>query len=272
MEVEAHVYGFSIAANVLLSFFPFFIVVVSVFRTLGWNAAENAVYFTLNDYFPGQMGEFIQRNLKVAVARHGAIQAVSMFLLLFTANGIFEPMEVAFNRLWGVTKNRSFLKNQLVSFGLIFACGLLALLSIMLTAANREILQSYKGPAAPLAGWMSLALLKTAALPLVMLALFLIYWLLPNCRVPPSKVVLASILVGLLLEALKHLNLALWPWLRIKLEREYGPFVYSATIVLWSFLASMVVLAGAELAARPAANPSPGPPQISLRPGRIIVP
>jgi uncharacterized BrkB/YihY/UPF0761 family membrane protein len=105
-----------------------------------------------------------------------------------------------------------------------------------------------------------------------MLALFLIYWLLPNCRVPPSKVVLASILVGLLLEALKHLNLALWPWLRIKLEREYGPFVYSATIVLWSFLASMVVLAGAELAARPAANPSPGPPQISLRPGRIIVP
>ena len=27
-----------------------------------------------------------------------------MLLLLFTANGIFEPLEVALNRVWGITK------------------------------------------------------------------------------------------------------------------------------------------------------------------------
>ena len=59
-----------------------------------------------------------------------------------------------------------------------------------------------------------------------------------------------SIFVGLALEGLKYINLLTWPYLRMKLEREYGPFINSVTIVLWSFLASMVVLAGAEWSAR----------------------
>jgi uncharacterized BrkB/YihY/UPF0761 family membrane protein len=66
-----------------------------------------------------------------------------------------------------------------------------------------------------------------------------------------KRLIPASILVGIVLEILKYVNLLTWPFLRAKLEREYGPFVYSATIVLWGFLASMVVLAGADLAARP---------------------
>jgi len=64
--------------------------------------------------------------------------------------------------------------------------------------------------------------------------------------VPALKIVPAAILVGLILEVLKYVNVLTWPWLRAKLQREYGPFVYSVSIVLWSFLAAMVVLAGAE--------------------------
>jgi len=56
--------------------------------------------------FPGQLGEFIQRNLAVTVAERGPFQIVSMLLLLFTANGIFEPLEVALNRAWGAPKHR----------------------------------------------------------------------------------------------------------------------------------------------------------------------
>ena len=72
--------------------------------------------------------------------------------------------------------------------------------------------------------------------------LFLVYWLLPNRRLPWRSVVPVSIFVGLGLEALKYLNLLTWPFLRMKLESEYGPFINSVTIVLWSFLASMIVL------------------------------
>ena len=116
METEVHVYGFSIACNVLLSFFPFLIVMVSLCRyVFHWQGAEQAIYLALADYFPGELGDFIQRNLKATIWRRGPFQFTSVLLLLFTANGIFEPLEVALNRVWGAKRHRTFLKNQLIS-------------------------------------------------------------------------------------------------------------------------------------------------------------
>lgn len=251
METEVHVYGFSIAANVLLSFFPFLIVMVSICQyILHWPGAVDAIVIALHDYFPADMVAFIKRNLMFTVNSRGPLQIGSLLLLFFTANGVFEPMEVALNRAWGIHENRSFLKNQIVSMGLIFLCGGLVLLSIVFTAANRQMLEY--SPITQLTGEAAstVVLFKTAAIPITMLMLFLIYWVLPNRRLPWRSLVPVSIFVGLALEGLKYLTLLTWPFLRAKLEQEYGPFINSVTIVLWSFLAAMVVLAGAEWSAR----------------------
>ncbi len=250
LEVEAHVYAFSVAANVLLSFFPFLIVLVSLCRyVFHWDSAEHAIYVALRDYFPGDTGDFLVRNLSATVTRRGLFQWVSVLLLLFTANGVFEPLEVALNRAWGIAANRSFLKNQLISFGLIFACGGLAVLSTAFTAANRDW-AARVFPNLEVIGVLTVLFFKAAAIPTSILVLFLVYWLLPNGPVPARLAFRTAVAVGLLLEALKYLNLLLWPWLRQKLIPEYGPFVNSATILLLSFLAAMVVMAGAEWAAR----------------------
>ncbi|MFN3324601.1 MAG: YihY/virulence factor BrkB family protein [Bryobacteraceae bacterium] len=255
METEVHVYGFSIAANVLLAFFPFLIVMVSLCRyVLHWPTGESAIHLALSDYFPGQIGGFIRRNLTATVESRGPLQIGSILLLLFTANGIFEPLEVAMNRVWGVTTNRSYLRNQLVSLGLVFACGSLALLSTVLTVWNQNLWRPYFESGSLMFTIANLTAFKLAAVPISILILFLIYWLLPNCKVSPQRILPAAIGVGLMLEALKYVNLLTWPWLRLKLQREYGPFVYSVTIILWSFLASMIILAGAEWAARRSAG------------------
>jgi YihY family inner membrane protein len=251
METEVHVYSFSVAASMLLSFFPFLIVMLSlcqhVFR---WKAATDAVFFALNDYFPDPLGDFLQRNLRVTVASRGPLQVASMALLLFTANGIFEPLEVALNRIWRCNQNRSYLKNQMISLGLVFACGGLMIVSTTLTALDKQYLFQSMGLAPWLANVVTIVLFKLAAIPISMLMLALIYWLLPNCKVRRAGIVPAAIAVGLSLEVLKYVNLLTWPYLRNKLALEYGPFIYSVTIILWGFLASMVILAGAEWAAR----------------------
>jgi len=247
METEAHVYALAIAASVLLSFFPFCNVMLSICRNvLHWRAAEGAIYLALGDYFPGEMANFLRRNL----ALQGNLHVTSMVLLLFTANGIFEPLEVALNRAWGVAENRSYLKNQLVALGMIFLCGALALVSLMLTAMNRQWLASWAGSLGGFQAWMNLFLFKLAAVPISILALFLIYWLLPNRKVEPGRVAPVAILVGLVLEALKYVNLALAPLLQAKLEHEYAIFQHSVNILLWSFVSSLIVLAGAEWTAR----------------------
>jgi membrane protein len=247
METEAHVYALAVAASVLLSFYPFLIVMLSFCRNvLHWQAALDAVALALDDFFPGDLGNFIWRNLPA----RGRVQWVSMFLLLFTANGIFEPLEVALNRVWKVPANRSYLKNQLVALGLIFLCGGLALISLMLTAMNQTWIAKWPVARGHTGSWIHLVLFKAAAVPISILALFFVYWLLPNRKIEPVKVVPVAILVGLLLEALKYVTLLVWPVFSEKLHNEYGVFRNSVTILLWSFVGAMIVLAGAEWSAR----------------------
>lgn len=248
LDIEVHVYALAIAASALLSFFPFLIVMVSFAKyVLNWPLAVKTIYLALWDFFPGEMGDFIERNLSVTVNSRGPVQLTSLALLLFTANGVFEPMEVALNRVWGIRKNRSYFKNQLVSLATIFTCGGLALSSFMLTALNRQLVEGW---GQTLSTWMTLLFFKAAALPLIILALFLVYWLLPNGRIPWRAVLPQAILVGIALEILKYLVLLGWPFLASKLRNEYGPFFISVTIVLWSFVAALIVLTGAEWAAR----------------------
>jgi membrane protein len=240
MQTEVHVYALAIAASSLLSFYPFLVVMLTFCRyVLHWPQAADAIYLTLNDYLPGDLAAFLKRNLPM----RGTFQITSMFLLLITANGIFEPLEVALNQAWGIPSNRSYLKNQLVSLGMIFMCGGLALFSLMLTAMNTRWHPGRQEL------WVNLLVFKLAAVLISILTLFLIFWLLPNRRIPPARVVPVAILVGLMLEGTKYVNLLIWPPLSDKLEREYGVFHNSATILIWSFVGAMIVLAGARSAA-----------------------
>jgi len=234
----------------LLSFFPFLIVMLSLCQyVLRWKAAVSAIYFALGDYFPDAFGAFLRRNFEVTVASRGPVQIISIVLLFFTASGIFEPLEVALNKIWRCDANRSYLKNQLVGLGLTFACGALMLLSTVLTAWHNQSF-GYDPRHPNGSSWLAVVFFKLAAVPASMLLLVLIYWLLPNCKIKPATILPAAIGVGFLLEVLKYVNLITWPYLREKLAMEYGPFVYTVTIILWGFVAAMVILAGAEWTAR----------------------
>jgi uncharacterized BrkB/YihY/UPF0761 family membrane protein len=246
MQTEAHVYALAVSASVLLSFFPFCNVMLSFCRNvLHSRPAEDAIYLALSDYFPGEMAAFVKHNLSLK----GNLHLTSMVVLLFTANGIFEPLEVALNRTWGVAQNRPYWRNQLVSLGMIFACGALALVSVLFSAMNSEWVKGVAGSHG-MALWLNLVLFKLAAVPLSILSLFLVYWLLPNRRMRPGRVAPVAIFVGLILEGMKYVNLALAPWMEAKFDNEYFIFKHSVRILILSFLAALIVLAGAEWTAR----------------------
>jgi uncharacterized BrkB/YihY/UPF0761 family membrane protein len=262
LQTEVHVYAFSIAANVLLAFYPFMLVTLSLLKhVFGWDSAIEAVYVAIKDYFPGETGRFLSYNLGVSLSWSRRLEWVSVLLLLFTANGVFLPLEVALNRAWGVQENRSLLKNQAVSMGLIFACGALALLSAALTGAAQVLWDMVVGVPGQAPGVLVKTAFKIASIPVTILILFLVYWRLPNAKVPARLILPRAAVVGLLLELMKWVNLAIWPWLYAKFRREYGPFVNSVTILTWSFLAAMIVLAGADWSARRARQHIAGAPE-----------
>lgn len=248
METETHVYAFSVAANVLLSFFPFLVVICSLAKLVFPVAVvKSAMEIALSDYFPNEM--IAPMIASLLSFKRGSLEAMSILLLLFTANGVFEPLEVALNKVFGITTNRSYLRNQVVSMGLIFICGGLLTFSTVLTALNQQYLQQTLGTG-PVTTFMVDFFFRIIAVPITVFTLFLVYKFLPNGDVPNNRAVPAAIVIGLLLEVLKYTIIATWPWFGEKLNREYAGFRHSVAIVLWSFLAAMLLLAGAEWAAR----------------------
>jgi membrane protein len=249
LRTEVHTFAFSVAANAILSFFPFLLVLMTLIRYVFHSRLMYSIVESLlRDYLPtGQ--EFVIRNLNVLVTAHHRAQIFSLAMLLVTSTGIFMPLEVALNRVWGFTENRSYLRNQLISLGLVFACGTLALLSVGLTAGNVAIVKSaLHGYGTWYVDLTDFITMKIFAILASIAIFFLIYWLLPNGKVSAKRVLPAAIMMGLLSELLKYVYVFALP--RLNFAEVYGPFAISVSLMFWAFLSGMLLLTGAHLSAR----------------------
>jgi membrane protein len=245
MRTEVHTFAFSVAANALLSFFPMMVLLMTLVQNvIRSNAMNKVIIDLLRDYLPtGQ--DFIVRNLSALVnARKGA-QVASLVILLFTSTGIFLPLEVALNQVWGIKKNRSYFRNQVISFALAFAVAILALTSVALAAGNQALFSAaFRGEIGRI---IALGVIKIFAVAASIGIFFLIYWVLPNGKIAPRAVLPAAVTMGLLWELAKYLYILALPWLDFK--EVYGPFAISVTLIIWAFLSSMMLLAGAHISA-----------------------
>jgi membrane protein len=246
-QTEVHTYAFSVAANAILSFFPFIVLLLTLIRrVIHSQAMYNVVLELLRDYLPSNK-DFVIRNLQFLASVRGRGELLSFVMLLITSTGIFLPLEVALNRIWGFKKNRSYLMNLVVSLGLGLACGCLAMLSIALTAQNLKMLGLVIGDQNFVFAGLGFIVMKASAILATIGIYFLIYWVLPHGKVPARAVLPAAIITGLVSEAAKYIYILALPWLNF--QQVYGPFAVSVTLMFWSFWSGMLLLGGAYLSA-----------------------
>ncbi len=247
MRTEVHTYAFSVAANAILAFFPFIVLLMTLTRRVFRSEAMyNVVVQLLRDFLPAGQ-DFIVRNLSILVNARKGVQVASLLILLFTSSGVFLPLEVALNRVWGIKKNRSYLGNQIISLVLAFVVGLLTLLSVALTAGNHYLIDAAFADNSVLARTLSSVVTKVFAMAASITIFFLIYWLLPNAKIPARAVLPAAFVTGVLWEAAKYVYIFALPWLDFK--DVYGPFALSVTLMFWAFISGLLLLGGAFLSA-----------------------
>jgi membrane protein len=159
------------------------------------------------------------------------------------------PLEVALNRIWRFPENRSYLGNQLIALGLTFGCGVLALISIALTAGNVVLLKTLTfGHDFLTIRRLGFLVMKVFAIAASIAIFFLIYWLLPNGKAPARAVVPGAVIMGLLSEILKYCYIVALP--RLDFQEVYGRFALSASLMFWAFLSGMLLLTGAFIGPR----------------------
>jgi len=248
MRTDVHTFAFSVAANAILSFFPFVMLLMTLIRRVFHSRVMlEVVRNDLRDYLPAGQ-EFVIRNLDAMTNARHRVQILSLVILLITSTGVFMPLEVALNRIWRFPNNRSYVGNQLIALGLAFGCGVLALLSVALTAGNVSLLGSLlRGHGTGFISVVGFVVMKVSAIAASIAIFFLIYWVLPNGKVPARAVLPTAVIMGLLSEALKYGYILALPWLNF--AEVYGPFALSVSMMFWAFLTGLLLLAGANLSA-----------------------
>jgi YihY family inner membrane protein len=247
-KTEAHTFAYSVAANAILSFFPFMVLMMWLIRNVFHSQRmEDVIVAMIRDHLPVGQDLVITSLKSLAKSRQG-VKLASVLILLISSTGVFVPLEVAMNQIWGFTKNRSYLSNQIVSLALAFACGFLGLASVAIAAENRELLSILllrHEDIIVFKLFVTLALKLVATLASVAI-FFLIYRFLPNGKVRAKDVLPAAAGMGILWEMAKYGYIKALPYLSF--HDVYGPFSISITLMFWAFISGLMLLAGAHLA------------------------
>jgi len=245
LDSEVHTFAFSVAANAILSFIPFIVLLYTVsLKVFHSRAMAGVVGDLVENYFPSTASTHFWGLLEGVVPRH--VQIVSVLMILVSCTGIFLPLEVALNQAWGVTKSRNYLLNQVVALGLAILMVIFGMVSILLGWAQKEILAFLMFHSvdnwfynAVSYGW--LAVCSGAA---CILFFFAIYWLLPNCKVPWRPVLRSSVITGTIWLAAKYIYAAVLP--HMDLYSIYGPFFVSVGLLIWAYISGLILFAGAQ--------------------------
>lgn len=249
VQTEVHTYAFSVAANVILSLFPFIVMLLTLSRQLFHShAMEEVVGQMISTFLPSNQA-FVMRNMQILAHPHKGVQLFSIVMLLVSSTGVFLPLEVALNNVWGVRANRSYIRNQLVSLCLALAIGTIAMSSIALSAAQQTVLSGlFFGHTDNLVfHFLAGGMVRILALVVSIFLFFLIYWILPNRKVPALAVLPTAIVMGLLWDGSRLLYILALP--HLDFASVYGPFQVSVTLMIWAFLSGLLLLAGAHFSA-----------------------
>ena len=248
-STEVHTYAFSVAANVILSLFPFIVLMLTLAQRVFHSPAMVVV---LGDFIHTMLPsnqDFVWNSMKVLAHTHQSTKIFSVIMLLVTSTGVFLPLEVALNKVWGVKKNRNYLANQAVSLGLAIGVGVLVMASVAFTASQKSVLTwIFFGHTNNIFFTIAAGgLLKFCAVIASIMLFFLIYWVLPNRKVPAMAVLPTAVVVGLFWEFAKYLYVLALP--RLDFEAVYGPFRVSVGLMMWAFISGLLLLGGAHFSA-----------------------
>ena len=253
LDSEVHTFAFSVAANAILSFIPFIVLLYTLARSVFRSTMMVGVVNDMVNYFLPSNQDFVARNLAFVASREG-VQFFSLIMILVACTCIFLPFEVALNQAWCVTKSRNYLHNQVIAFGLAILMVVLGMASIMVNAGARDVLTvifvhqtninfidfvlhiTYKGIC---------FLLLAATTGVASIAFFFsIYWLLPNRKVPWRHVLSTSIYTGVIWLVSKYIFVLLLP--HMHLEDLYGAFSVSVSLLFWAYISGLILFAGAQ--------------------------
>jgi membrane protein len=249
---ETYVNASAIAFNVMLSFFSFAVLMGSfLINVLHWQRGYETSFFLMRSLTPDVSRELFDSLDSVTRGPGGKATIISFALMIYSASGIFQPLEAALNRAWGF-KERDFIKQYATYLTLAIACVLIMLGPVALGSLYDYLISE-------VAGLFNVTVSEVARkyvfyvlgpiifLPFIALLFFVIYYFVPNGKVDASQTIFTSIATALL-----WMIAMFGYWLALPLLDFKGSYYKLASLmalVTWVFISSFILILGANLSA-----------------------
>lgn len=239
----------SMAYFAILSLFQVIVLGVIAFSLLiGEGEAQRIVIGRLESALPLEPGT-VTAVVDTIIESRGGVTIVSVPLLAWGAIGFFGALSTGVGRAFATTTRRPFWQDKLIALLMLGGSGLLTLIAVGIGLAESiatRLADRIPGGARNselLVGLVSFAL----PILLVLIALLVIYRVVPNRQVTFRQVLPGAIVAAVLFTVLR----ATFTWYATDVARYesfFGPISAVISLLVFLHFASMVVLLGAEIA------------------------
>ena len=232
--------------NTLLAIVPVLALILAISRGLGF---QGLIEKQIIQFFPRQedmitdVFSFISNYL--THAKSGLFVGIGLIFLLWAVISLIGNIEVAFNHIWQVKRNRSYFRKitDYISMILIIPVLMIASsgLSIFIsTGINLPYFQFILDP-------LIVTLFKVAPYIITCMLFTVAYIIIPNTRVKFRTAFWAGLVAGIAFQVFQILYINGQIWVS-KYNAIYGSFAAIPLLLLWVQLSWLICLFGAELA------------------------
>ena len=241
----------AISFYALLSLFPFLLLIISKLGSITADDADRlAVLEFVFRYFPGRL-DFVTTQLDAFRQVRLQVGVMGGLALMWASLGVFGAITSAVNQAWGVETQRSFLKHRFVSFLMLVAGGSVMVAALVLVSAVQLAETSWFGAMLPQYEWLQAVqtiTVRYSATILLILAVGLLFYFVPNVKTRFRDVWIGAILTGVLW----RLTLGVFSWFvggSARLTMIHGSIAAVVVFLLWIYVSSVILMYGVEFTA-----------------------
>jgi len=233
-----------VAYYAVLSLFPLLLGLIAIFGLfLPSETVQDELFNFFQRNMPGAV-DVLEQNIEDVIRLRGAIGAVSIVLLLWSASAMFGALGRSINRAWDVHKDRPFHIRKLRDMSMALGTGALFLLSLGATTAFTIL----RGTDVAVLGIAADSGARVMGF-LFSLAIFLVlYKFIPNTKTYWRYIWPGALLSAILFEIAKSLFIFYLDHFATY-ESVYGSVASVIILLFWIYISAFIIILGAELSA-----------------------
>ena len=249
-ESDSELTSVAVAYYWLISIFPLIMIVVNILPY--FQIPISNFLITLKEFLPDSMFEVIEKIVREVLTQPSTgLLSFAVLSALWTFSKSMDFLQKAFNKAYGVAKNRGLISHQLISLLVSFGLQVLFALALFLSMFGQMLLNLLKNY------WQSDSILfdylQDFTGPIIYILLFailvMLYYFLPNVKVTSIRYILPGsifVLVTLML-FLNIFSTSINTYVNHLVDVRFFSSIIVVVIMFWFILIAKILILGAVI-------------------------